>query len=307
MSGLANAIGCEGKGGELEFGWMKGEMQGGAKKGEGEAYGVEGEGEQLGEIPASPRSYAHSSLCNSGSDQYANFGYSGARVCCACGGGTGLTATNTSQTNTFTTTFTSTTTATSESNTSTLTSTSETSTTTLTSSSGSPTWTRTTVTVTTGTTTTATQCGDIDPVGEDKWYDSLGPTYDCDWFEANSNKCGAFALAGLNFNMTANEACCACGGGVGYPPTTTQTATTTTGCVDWQPTAQDPWEDEDGNDCVFYARIFSLSGDCDGSAGFGRVASEVCCVGAATARRRLATIFELQLLEASAGPSPKPR
>ncbi|CAK0867933.1 unnamed protein product [Prorocentrum cordatum] len=119
------------------------------------------------------------------------------------------------------------------------------------------------------------------------WYDLLGEAYDCEWYADNFEHCGEFALAGLNFNMTANDACCACGGGVGYPPTTTHTATTTTVtthtattttvCVDWQPTYLDPWEDVDGNGCTYYERIFSTLGGCLGPAGFGRVATEVCC------------------------------
>merc|ERR1712038_2012930 len=56
--------------------------------------------------------------------------------------------------------------------------------------------------------TPAPPCDD-DPEG---WYDSDGPQYDCEWYGQGSN-CQAYGHLYENFGKTANEACCACGGG----------------------------------------------------------------------------------------------
>jgi hypothetical protein len=44
------------------------------------------------------------------------------------------------------------------------------------------------------------------------WYDSDGPTYDCDWYDMSDN-CLVHGNAFSNFGFTAREACCSCGGG----------------------------------------------------------------------------------------------
>lgn len=44
------------------------------------------------------------------------------------------------------------------------------------------------------------------------WYDSDGPTYDCEWYAQGSN-CEVYGDLFENMGKTANEACCACGGG----------------------------------------------------------------------------------------------
>ncbi len=44
------------------------------------------------------------------------------------------------------------------------------------------------------------------------WYDSDGPFYDCKYY-ARDNNCQSFGHGFANFGKTANQACCACGGG----------------------------------------------------------------------------------------------
>lgn len=130
---------------------------------------------------------------------------------------------------------------------------------------------------TTLTTTTATPCGDYVPDGEDKWYDSLGDAYDCDWYATDSDLyCGTFADDTSNFGMTANEACCVCGGGVN--PGTTVTNTTTTPCTDWQPAPGEDWVDLENNACDYYAILLESDNTCNGSENFNRTATEACCV-----------------------------
>ena len=46
------------------------------------------------------------------------------------------------------------------------------------------------------------------------WYDSDGPFFDCDWYAAYPEMtCHWYGDDFENFGMTANQACCACGGG----------------------------------------------------------------------------------------------
>merc|ERR1712038_766492 len=79
--------------------------------------------------------------------------------------------------------------------------------------------------------TPAPPCDD-DPEG---WYDSDGPTYDCEWY-SEGNNCQAHGDSYENFGKTANEACCACGGGrrETFPPTPSPTESPT------------PSDDDDG-------------------------------------------------------------
>ena len=50
------------------------------------------------------------------------------------------------------------------------------------------------------------------PNGED-WYDSYGPTYNCEWYSQSEMYCEGDGNSYENFGMTANQACVACGGG----------------------------------------------------------------------------------------------
>jgi len=60
---------------------------------------------------------------------------------------------------------------------------------------------------------------------KEKWHDSDGPKYDCQWYQED-NRCKTFGDGYENEGLTANEACCACGGG--WTPTTTSTTNTFT-------------------------------------------------------------------------------
>ena len=55
-------------------------------------------------------------------------------------------------------------------------------------------------------------CNDFIPVGEEKWHDIDGPQFDCDWYRGGTN-CDNFGDDFKLFEQTANQACCACGGG----------------------------------------------------------------------------------------------
>ena len=44
------------------------------------------------------------------------------------------------------------------------------------------------------------------------WHDTDGPVYNCDWYAQGTN-CALFGGIDPNFGVTANQACCACGGG----------------------------------------------------------------------------------------------
>ena len=51
------------------------------------------------------------------------------------------------------------------------------------------------------------------------WYDSDGTYYDCQWYGEYDSRCSNYGHSYENFGYVANEACCACGGGVqhSYP------------------------------------------------------------------------------------------
>ena len=51
------------------------------------------------------------------------------------------------------------------------------------------------------------------------WYDSYGATYNCGYYE-EYDYCKDWGDGYTNFGMTANDACCACGGG--NTPSTTK-------------------------------------------------------------------------------------
>lgn len=55
-------------------------------------------------------------------------------------------------------------------------------------------------------------CVDVAPPGEEKWHDADGPQYDC-FFYAQGDGCKLYGRRFHKFNLTAADACCACGGG----------------------------------------------------------------------------------------------
>lgn len=53
------------------------------------------------------------------------------------------------------------------------------------------------------------QCEDVD-----RWYDADGSDFDCKWYSESASHCSAYGNSLANFGYTANQACCACGGGI---------------------------------------------------------------------------------------------
>lgn len=97
------------------------------------------------------------------------------------------------------------------------------------------------------------------------WFDAFGD--DCAWYGARADRCDSFgdSFAGTN-GLTANEACCECGGGTVTPP----------------PKCDDTpgWVDEYGDGCDWYEEIGSR---CDQHGDSypgpsGEVANQACCV-----------------------------
>lgn len=109
----------------------------------------------------------------------------------------------------------------------------------------------------------------------------MGAAYDCEWYAAgdDGDHCGEFgSVQSLNFNRTAREACCVCGGGFHFTQTTTVTMTSTTECFDWQPARQKDWSDGQGHTCKYYERELLVKSTCSESENFGMTASQACCV-----------------------------
>ena len=55
-------------------------------------------------------------------------------------------------------------------------------------------------------------CEDFGNGSGGEGHDSDGPVYNCEWYSSGNN-CLSYGDGFTNFGMTANEACCACGGG----------------------------------------------------------------------------------------------
>ena len=56
-----------------------------------------------------------------------------------------------------------------------------------------------------------------DCLDEPGWYDTDGPTYNCEWYsDPNRDHCEAYGDGFENFGKTAKEACCHCGGGIRF-------------------------------------------------------------------------------------------
>jgi len=95
------------------------------------------------------------------------------------------------------------------------------------------------------------------------WYDIDGPTYSCSWYAQGSN-CATYGNSYANFGKTANQACCACGGGV--------VSTCTDNPLGWYdidgPTYSCSWYAQ-GSNCATYGNSY---------ANFGKTANQACCV-----------------------------
>lgn len=102
------------------------------------------------------------------------------------------------------------------------------------------------------------------PVG---WYDSDGPSYDCGWYAEDYN-CEKYGDFYTNFDATANQACCVCGGGK-----------STVTCEDSVGTSPGEWYDSDGPfySCSWYAQDDNCEIDGDNYDNFGLTANQACC------------------------------
>lgn len=57
------------------------------------------------------------------------------------------------------------------------------------------------------------RCTDLSPPGDVmEWHDRGGEEYNCAWYSFADN-CNLFGKAFANFDLTATQACCTCGGG----------------------------------------------------------------------------------------------
>jgi len=129
----------------------------------------------------------------------------------------------------------------------------------------------------------------------------------CDWYDADTNRCATYGdYHGGRFNMTANQACCVCGGGDHWMPSTAPTVTAAP-TITAQPTGEctnhDSWGIEEiemhcgwfeDDDPLYYFYMDDGDTRCDM---FGFVsdennvsAREACCVcGGGTERERTLT------------------
>ena len=115
------------------------------------------------------------------------------------------------------------------------------------------------------------ECVDA-PLG---WFDSFGDN--CDWYAEGFN-CEDFGSLDLSFGKTANQACCACGGGSALEapdmePTFDFDPPPNTGCYD----STAGWRDSVGDDCVWYAQGDNCAFYGDQFAGEFGTANQACC------------------------------
>jgi len=118
------------------------------------------------------------------------------------------------------------------------------------------------------------------------WYDIDGATYNCAWYAQGTN-CATYGDSFANNGITANMACCVCGGGApdGPPATATPTASPTanpTPSPTPPPTCGDEpqWHDSDGVTfgCEWYAQKTNCAVYGDNYENYGKTANAACCV-----------------------------
>ena len=118
------------------------------------------------------------------------------------------------------------------------------------------------------------------------WNDIDGPTYNCAWYAQGTN-CATYGDSFANNGITANMACCVCGGGApdGPPATATPTASPTASPTQTPtppPTCGDEpqWHDSDGItfNCEWYAQKTNCAVYGDNYENNGKTANAACCV-----------------------------
>ena len=106
------------------------------------------------------------------------------------------------------------------------------------------------------------------------WYDSTGDG--CLWYQTKDNGCSLFGSQFPNTDgLTANDACCGCGGGLSQAPSSSEEVVDPPSCSD------DPfnWFDEKGLGCDWYSNEDRNCVEFGGHVGFkGLTANEACCV-----------------------------
>ena len=126
--------------------------------------------------------------------------------------------------------------------------------------------------------TPAPPCTD-EPEG---WHDIDGSFYNCAWY-AQGNNCAAYGDSYANNGITANMACCACGGGVpdGPPATAAPTVSPTLSPTPPPTCGDEPnWHDSDGVtfNCEWYAQKTNCAVYGDNYENNGKTANAACCV-----------------------------
>jgi len=104
------------------------------------------------------------------------------------------------------------------------------------------------------------------------WYDADGERYNCAWYGEGTN-CEQHGSGFANADgLTANDACCACGGGVTDP---TDPIPPIGVCSD----SPEGWNDQFGSfyDCAWYAEGSNCERFGDGYSNDGKTANEACC------------------------------
>lgn len=135
------------------------------------------------------------------------------------------------------------------------------------------------------------------------WHDSDGAEFDCIWYALDSN-CASFGHQFANNGLTANQACCVCGGGAPkadtptqppVPPPTPAPVVTATPPPVPSPTrppiwdfidngncdnSPQDWHDSDGEDfdCIWYALDNNCASFGHDFANNGLTANQACCV-----------------------------
>ena len=132
-----------------------------------------------------------------------------------------------------------------------------------------------------------TQCYDTTTESGNVWEDSDG--YSCSWYSENNtayntSECQAYGSQSKNYDMTANEACCACGGGGATSASPTPEPTVKSlQCYDTTTESGNEWEDSDGYSCSWYSENNTAynTSECQAygsqSKNYDMTANEACC------------------------------
>merc|ERR1712166_1499752 len=144
------------------------------------------------------------------------------------------------------------------------------------------------------------ECVDKTLLNGSPWHDIDGARYSCAWYvNGFGSRCNSYGNSYAKDDLTANQACCGCGGGETpgdpnaqpTPPPTAQPTDSPTKspsddsappqeCVDKTLLNGDPWNDSDGAsfNCAFYESGSGCTAYGDSYANEGLTANQACCV-----------------------------